>query len=266
MSSSPPRAATSPPTPTIVPDEEQDLGERFAEQAQVLVEHLDELRMRLIVSLSCVALGTVIGWIVAPRVIDAFAQRVDRLIYVAVTEAFFARFKIALAVGVLLALPVIVHQAWRFVLPALFPDEERIIRPMVWTGLLLLAMGFAFGYWVVYPLSLSFFLQFGTEGLRPAISINRHLAFFLGTTLSFGMAFQMPLVILTLVRMGVITAVWLRQMRRQALFFAFVVGALLTPADAVSQVLMAIPLFVLYEIAVVCAPRFEPKGASTQGE
>lgn len=252
------------PSPQVSPnspDQASDLGTLFAEQAYALVEHLDELRIRLLLGLGAFLVAAMAGWFLVPAVLDLFTQSVGRLIFVAPAEAFFARLKIAAAVGLFLSLPVIIYQAWRFVLPALFPDETRIVRPMVWGGLILLLVGFAFGYTLVYPISLAFFLNFGTEGLRPAITISRHLGFVFGTTVSFGLAFQLPLIILTLVRMGVFTASRLREMRRPALFFAFVLGGLLTPSDIVSQALMAVPLIALYELAVVLAPRFEPPSA-----
>ncbi len=254
-----PQASPSRPDPG-------DLGALLGEQADALVEHLDELRVRLIIALGAFLIATVAGWYLVPAVLELFVQAVGRIIFVAPTEAFFARFKIAATVGLVLSLPVILYQLWRFVLPALFPDETRIVRPMVWAGLLLLLGGLGFGYTVVYPVSLAFFLNFGTEGLRPAISISRHLGFVFGTTVSFGLVFQLPIVLLTLVRMGIFTAGRLREIRKPAIFFAFVAAAVMTPSDVVSQMLMAVPLIALYELSVILAPRFEPPTAGVDGE
>ena len=236
----------------------EDLGERFEAQARALVEHLEELRWRLIVCLLAFGAATAAGWFYVPDVLRYFSATVGRLIFVAPAEAFFARFKIAAGIGLVVSLPVILVQAWRFVLPALFPEEKRVLRSFVWIGVGLFAAGLAFGFFVAYPVSLAFFLGFGTEGLRPAIVISRHLGFFLGTTASFGLAFQLPLVVLALVRLGAVTPERLREMRRSAVFFAFVAAAALTPADAVSQILMALPLVGLYELAVLLAPHFLP--------
>lgn len=227
------------------------------EEGHALVEHLDELRMRLIFSLAAFVLASVYGWTLAPGVFAFFHDQVGRLIFVAPAEAFFTRLKIAFTIGLLIASPVIVHQAWRFVLPALFPHEKRVFRGILWSGAALFAAGAAFGFFAVYPISLRFFMSFGTSGLNPAIVISRHLGFFLGTTLSFGIAFQLPLVLLALARLGAVTSERLREWRKPALFFAFVIAGALTPADAVSQLLMAIPLTLLYELAVRLSPRFE---------
>lgn len=236
----------------------EDLGERFAAQASAFVEHLEELRFRLIVSCLAFVAAASVGWLLVPQVLDRFAQSVGRLIFVAPAEAFFVRLKIAAAIGLLLALPIILYQAWRFVLPALFPDERQALQVFVGAGGVLFLLGLAFGYFVAYPLALAFFLSFGGEGVRPAIVASRHLGFFLGTTLSFGVAFQLPVVLLALVRLGVVTPERLRELRRVALFLAFVAAAVLTPADGVSQFLMAGPLVALYELTLLAAPRFVP--------
>ena len=255
------KALDETPTSGVVSDVEESpawaLVRLVEEEGHALVEHLDELRVRLIISLAAFVLASVYGWMLAPDVIALFRENVERLIFVAPAEAFFTRFKIAFTIGLLISSPVILHQAWRFVLPALFPHEKRALKGIVWAGAALFAAGLAFGVLVVYPVSLRFFMSFGTDCLSPAIVISRHLGFFLGTTLSFGIAFQLPIVILALARVGVVTSKRLRELRKPALFFAFVIAGALTPADALSQLFMAIPLTLLYELAVRLAPRFE---------
>lgn len=241
----------------------RDLAQILEEEAAALVEHLDELRIRLIISLVAFVLGTCVGWYLTPEVLSVFREAVGRLIFVAPAEAFFTRLKIAASIGLLLSAPVTLIQAWRFVLPALFPSEKQVIRLFLWVGSALFAAGLLFGYFAVYPTALKFFLAFGTEGLRPAIVVSQHIGFFLGTTLSFGVAFQIPLVFLLLVRLGVFTAARLRELRRPALFGSFVVAAAMTPTDGVSQFMMAIPLAILYEIAVWLAPTMERKDEPT---
>lgn len=229
------------------------------EEGEALVEHLAELRVRLIVYGLALAASSVIGWELAPLLLRRFERSVGRLIYIAPAEALLTHFKIAITLGFILSLPVGLYQLWRFVLPGLFPEEKRLLRTFLWMGSLLFAAGLAFGYLVVYPVSLAFFLQFGTGDLRAAIVVSRHLAFFVGTTLSFGVAFQLPLALLLLVKAGVLTAARLKEMRKPAIFFCAVGAALLTPADAVSHIMMAVPLSLLYELAVRLAPRFEKR-------
>lgn len=239
------------------------LAKFLEEEGEALVEHLDELRWRLIASIGVLAVCSLIGWGFVPEVLAFFQRSVERLIYVAPAEAFFARLKIALTIGLLLSSPFTLFQLWRFVLPALFPEEKRLLRAVLWTGVLLFFGGLAFGLFVVYPVALGVFLSFGTKGLRPAIVVSRHLGFFLGTTLSFGIAFQLPVVVWLLVRVGLFTTEQLRKSRKGALFFCFVAAAAFTPADALSQLMMAIPLVLLYELSLHVAPRFERRSGST---
>lgn len=227
------------------------------EEGEALVEHLDELRRRIVISLVAFVAASVVGWFFTDDVLRFFQASVERLIFVAPAEAFFTRLKIAASIGLLLSSPVILWQAWNFVLPALFPEERRVLRTFVAMALTLLAAGIGFGFALVYPLALSFFLSFSAEGLNPAIVVSRHLGFFLGTTLSFGIAFQIPLAFLAAVRLGALTADRLRENRKVAVFFSFVVATMMTPSDVISQVMMAVPLAILYEVAVWLAPRFE---------
>ena len=227
------------------------------EEGEALVQHLDELRARLIAYLASLVVASFAGWRLSPYVLRQFEEAVGRLIYIAPAEALMTRVKVAIILGFIFSMPVGLYQIWRFVLPALFPEEKSLLRLFMWMGSLLFATGLIFGYTVVYPVSLSFFMQFETEGLRAAIVVSKHLSFFLGTTLSFAVAFQLPLVLLILVRAGIFTSQRLREMRRPAVFFCAVAAALLTPADSVSHVLMAVPLALLYELVIWVAPRFE---------
>lgn len=238
------------------------LAKFLEEEGEALVEHLDELRWRLIVVLAVLVVGSIVGWSLVPEVLAFFQRATGRLVYVAPAEAFFARLKIAAAIGLLLTAPFALFQMWRFVLPALFPEEKRLLRAVLWMGLLLFFGGFAFGLCVVYPTALRFLLSFGTEGLRPAIVVTRHLGFFLGTTLSFGIAFQLPVLLWFLVRLGVLSVQRLRRSRKEALFLCFVAAGALTPADALTQVMMAVPLALLYELALIVAPWFERRSGS----
>lgn len=227
------------------------------EEGEALVYHLDELRTRLIVYAGALVVASVGGWKLAPFLLRQFEGAVGRLIYIAPAEAMLTQVKIAIVLGFVLSLPIGLYQLWRFVVPALFPEEKSLLRTFLWMGSLLFAGGLAFGYTVVYPIALSFFMQFATEGLRAAIVVSKHLSFFVGTTVTFGVAFQLPLALLILVRAGVFSAQRLREMRRPAIFFCAVAAAILTPADVISHVLMAVPLAILYELSVRVAPRFE---------
>lgn len=234
------------------------------QEAEGLVEHLAELRIRLIIYLVALGAGSIAGWWLTPHLLALFAKSVGRLIFIAPAEALLTKIKIAFSLGFVFSLPVGLFQLWRFVAPALFPEEKSLFRWFLGLGSFLFASGLVFGYTVVYPVALSFFLRFDTEGLRAAIVVSRHFLFFLGTTLSFALAFQLPLALLILVRAGIVSAARLKEMRRPAIFFCAVAAAVLTPADAVSHLLMAVPLAILYELTVWLAPRFERREDSPE--
>ncbi|HLT58241.1 MAG TPA: twin-arginine translocase subunit TatC [Limnochordales bacterium] len=214
-------------------------------------EHLAELRSRLLVSLAALTAGSVVGWFLVPGMLRHFAQHIARrFVFVAPAEAFTTYLKMAVLIGAALASPIIVLEAWRFVLPALFPHERRVLQRFLPASLGLFAFGVAFGYLAVYPLALRFLLGFGTETVQPALSVARFLNFFISVTVPFGLVFQFPLVLIILVRIGIVSVERLMSLRKMVWFLSFVVGALLTPPDAVSQVMMAVPLIVMFELTL----------------
>ncbi len=215
------------------------------------VEHLTELRRRLLICLAAFVAGSVFGWMAAPHLLRRFMADIGRtFVFVSPGEAFASHLKLALLVGLALALPVIVVQGWLFVLPALFPHERRAARRYLVPSFLLFVGGVAFAYFAVYPLVLYFLLGFGTEQVQPAIAVGRFLTFLTSLTLPFGLVFQFPVVLMALVELEMVDVATLMRLRRMVFFLAFVVGALLTPPDAASQILMAAPIVVLYELTL----------------
>lgn len=211
-------------------------------------EHLTELRRRLIITLVFLFIGSVGGWFLVPPLVTKFAADLARtFVFISPAEAFMSFLKVALAAGVAFASPIVVLQAWQFVLPGLFPHEQRVARAFIVPSLLLFFGGLAFAYFGVYPLALRFLLGFGGEQAEPVISIARFLTFFFGVTVPFGFVFQFPLVLVVLVRLRIFSATMLRRMRRFVYFASFVIGALLTPPDVASQIMMAAAIIVLYE-------------------
>lgn len=221
------------------------------------VEHLTELRYRILVSLGALVLCSVIGWYLIPRIVAIIVGMVGPLIFVTPAEAFVSYLKIAFTVGVFFSSPVLFWQAWQFVLPALFPHERAAIARAAPAAIGLFSAGLAFSYFLIVPIVLRFLLGFGTEHLVPALSIGRFLSFFLGVTLPFGLVFEIPLVVLLLTHLELVSLERLRAIRKFVLLGSFVVGAMLTPPDVTSQVLMAIPIIVLYEAALIVAARRE---------
>lgn len=218
-----------------------------------LTEHLEELRYRLLVSLAALAVGCVAGWRITPHLLDWLEGRAGQLVVVTPAEAFVTYLKLAFALGLALASPVIVAQAWLFVVPGLYPHEVALAARLGPAAGVLFALGLAFGGAVIYPVAMRFLLAQAGPGVVPALSVSRFVSFLSGLVLPFGLVFEMPLVAYGAGRLGVLRPATLVRFRRWAVLLAFVVGAVLTPPDVVSQVLMAGPLVVLYEISIVTA-------------
>ena len=242
--------------------EQVDSSSEYVLPEMTTEEHLAELRRRILVSLAALAAGTAVGWFLVPDMLRRFAADTQRsFVFVAPAEAFTAYLKMALLIGAALASPVIVLEAWRFVLPALFPHEQRLLGRYLPASFSLFAMGVAFGYFAVYPVALRFFLGFGSESVRPVIAVGRFLSFFISVTVPFGVVFQLPIVLAVLVRLEMVTVAGLVRLRKMVYFLAFVVGAILTPPDAVSQVMMALPLIILFELTLWRMRKGERSGA-----
>lgn len=226
-------------------------GSEYVLPEMTTEEHLAELRRRLLICLAAVSVGSVVGWLMTPGLLQRFSADIGRtFVFVSPAEAFSSYIKMSLFVGLGLASPVILVQAWLFVLPALFPHERRAARRYLLPSFALFAVGIVFAFFAVYPLALQFLLGFGSERVQPYISVARFLTFFISVTLPFGLVFQFPVVLLVLVQIEMVTVAMLHQMRRIVYFMAFVVGAILTPPDVASQVLMAIPIILLYELTL----------------
>jgi sec-independent protein translocase protein TatC len=232
-----------------------------------VVEHLDELRRRLIICLIAVGVTSVVGFVFYRRIFDwllhpyqeasrAIPEEVritDALVASSPTEPFLTFIKIGLFVGFLLALPVLLYQLWRFITPGLTRRERRMAIPFVLVSLVLFAAGTVFAFFVA-PRGLAFLFSFGGENLVPLLTVDRYLSFLIFLILAFGLSFEMPLVLLFLAGARVITTVQMRGWRRYAYLGTAVFAAVATPTqDPYTMLLMWIPLVLLYEGAIMVA-------------
>lgn len=192
--------------------------------------------------------ASVAAWPLVPDVVSFLASQVGRLVFVTPAEAFVSMVKIAAILGLIAASPIILVEAWLFVLPGLFPNERRLVYRLAPVVILLFVLGILFSWFVMLPFMLTFFLGFETERIHATITISRFLSFLIGVTLPFGLVFQLPLITYTLTRVGAVSARFWGQMRRYVILLAFIIAAILTPPDPVSQPLLAIPLLLLYEV------------------
>ena len=234
---------------------------RSVDDKMPFMEHLGELRTRIMRSLYCLLAGLAVSLPFAERITDFLARPVTKLgyklVFTAPAEAFWVQMKVALITGLFISAPGILWQVWAFIAPGLHAHEKKYAAPFVIIGSLLFLIGGAFSIFVVTPYAISFLLSYSRPGLKPMITIENHIDFLLKFTLAFGAVFELPLIITLASRMGLVTAKVLAKNRKYAILGAFIIGAVLTPTpDAFNQTLMAGPLIILYEVGIICARIF----------
>ncbi len=226
------------------------------EQKQAIREHLMALRKVLIVCFAAIAVGFVaafyfiidplLKWITAP--IEA---RGVQVIYTAVSEALTTKLKVSLVSGIVLAFPIIIWQVWTFIKPALYPKERRSFRVFFFFALMLFLLGIVFCYASVFFLAIDFFMISGENLATPMLSLDKYINFLFGFLLPFGVAFMLPVFIYITTRIGLTTPQMLSSKRKYVILGIFVLAAILTPPDVVSQIMLGLPMLLLYEIGII---------------
>jgi sec-independent protein translocase protein TatC len=225
---------------------------------QGLISHLIELRSRILKMLVSVLLIFVvltpfaqdIYHILAQPLLNALPEGAS-MIATDVASPFLAPFKLTLVVAFFIAIPYILYHIWGFIAPALYRNEKKLIAPLLFSSSLLFYAGMAFAYFVLFPVAFAFLTSFAPEGVVVSTDISSYLSFVLTIFFAFGIAFEIPIAIILLCWTGVTTPQKLRQKRPYVIVGAFVVGMLLTPPDVMSQVLLAIPMWILFEVGVI---------------
>lgn len=232
-----------------------------------LWDHIGEMRRRI---LKCVAavIAAFAGLLyVGPeRVMDLVSGPVKaqgvQFIYLGLADVLYVQLKVVFLCAVLLASPVLLWQLWAFVRPALYPEERTLALGWLFAAVFLFAAGVAFGYTAVFLSALSFFVYVGADMALPLLAIDRYVNFLLAFVIPFGLIFEMPLACTILAKAGLLHSETLRKGRRFAILLSFIVGAFLTPPDVVSQIMMALPTVLLFEISIGCvkwAERRQPE-------
>ncbi len=234
------------------------------EEKQPFLSHLEELRNRLIACLIAVAVGFGICYFFKDWLLNILTSPIkpampedSHLIFTGPTEMFLTQLKVALIGGILITLPFIFYQMWMFVAPGLYQREKQAMFPLIFYSTVLFLIGAVFAYMVVLPIAFQFLLGFGNQGpdavtpVKPLISIKEGFGFSIKMLFAFGIAFQLPIAIFFLTRMGVVTPEFLKKKRAYAILLTFIAGALLTPPDVFSQCLLALPLMLLYEVGII---------------
>ena len=240
---------------------------RSVDDKMPFMEHLGELRIRIMRSLFALLIGLGIALPFAERITDFLARPVTKLgyklVFTAPAEAFWVQMKVALICGLFISAPGILWQVWAFIAPGLHEHERKYALPFVLIGSVMFLAGGAFSLFVVTPYAINFLLSYARDTLQPMITLENHIDFLLKFTLAFGGVFELPLIITILSRMGVVTPKMLARNRKYAILGSFIAGAILTPTpDAFNQALMAGPLILLYEVGIICARIFGRKRAA----
>ena len=240
----------------------------MSEARMPLTAHLEELRRRIIYCAYAVGAGFIVCYFFKEKLFEILMlpllqvlpkDHPSGLIYTAPHEAFMTYLKVSFLAGTGLAVPVILFQVWRFIAPGLYDEEKRYFIPVVLLSSFFFLGGALFGYFVVFPFGFQFFVSFATDFISPMISTKEYLSFASRLLFAFGFIFELPIFAFFLARLGILHSSFLRRQRKYAILVIFIVAAFLTPPDVFTQMLMAGPLLILYELSVIVVRVFERK-------
>jgi sec-independent protein translocase protein TatC len=237
------------------------------EEKMPFTAHLEELRTRIIRIIIAAGIGFGVCWYFKEWLFQVITKPLARvlppnsyMIYTSLPEAFFNYMKISFYASLFLTSPYILYQLWKFISPGLYKSEKKYMLPFVISSTILFICGILFGYYLALPPAFSFFVEFSSDFLRPMFSLREYLSLSLKLLLAFGVSFELPVVIFFLAKIGVVSSKMLSRNRRYAILIIFIAAAVLTPSpDAITQIIMAVPLMGLYEIGIIVAKLAEKK-------
>ncbi len=242
-----------------------------------LLDHLIELRRRMLFSFIgmliaffvCYAFaGHIYNFLVQPLADLTEGQAGRRMIFTALHEAFFTQIKVAFFAALCISFPILAGQLWGFIAPGLYKKEKSAFLPFLLATPFLFGLGAAVVYYLVIPLAWKFFLSFeqpGSDGILPMElepKVDQYLSLVMRLIFAFGVCFELPVLIVLLTKVGMATSAGLKAKRKYAILIAFIVAAILTPPDVISQVLLAVPVILLYEISIICSQIIEKRAGS----
>ena len=243
--------------------DQQDVDSMSEENEHVsepFISHLIELRQRILWSLGFVLVlflvlapfaNDLYGWFAKP-LMSALPEG-SSMISTEPHGPFFVPFKFTFFISIALAIPFLIYQIWAFIAPGLYQNERRIVFPLIFSSTLLFYLGILFAYYAVFPLIFSFFAGTAPEGVAVMTDINAYMSFALKLFFAFGLAFEVPVATVLLAKMGVVSVESMSEKRPYVILFAFVIGMLMTPPDVFSQILLAVPVCLLFELGLLCA-------------
>ena len=232
----------------------------MSDSQDTFISHLIELRSRLIHSIIAVLIVflCLVNWardiytLLAQPLVAALPQG-GHMIATDVAGAFFVPMKVTLMVAFLMALPYVLYQVWTFIAPGLYVSERKFVLPLLIASVFLFFMGMSFAYFAVFPTVFGFVNKFAPDGVAVMTDIDKYLSFVMTMFLAFGVTFEVPVIVVLLVRTGIVSIAKLKEIRPYVIVGAFVAGALFTPPDILSQFMMALPICLLYEVGILCA-------------
>lgn len=237
---------------------------------ETFISHLVELRERLLRAVAAVVVVFVCLMPFAGQIYDLLAQPMiqtlpqgTRMIATGVVTPFFVPVKVTLMVAFVFALPVVLYQAWAFVAPGLYAHEKQLVLPLVFASTVLFILGMAFCYFFVFNTVFRFIAEFAPKSITPAPDIEQYLAFVMTMFVAFGVTFEVPVIVVVLARFGIVPLQKMREARPYVIVGAFVVAAVVTPPDVMSQVLLAVPLCLLFEVGLIVARFVKPKAGES---
>jgi len=218
-----------------------------------VVDHLNELRRRIIYIIISVAITSGVGYFFIDEILHFIitAGGIDKLVFINPTEAFFVIVKLSVLAGVIAAMPFILYQVWKYIGVALKKDERKYLIYFGPVSYILFLIGAGFAFRAVLPLGIKFLLSFSKQNISPMITLSAYVGFLSKMVTAFGLMFELPLVVLFLSKIGLVTPEKLKKGRKYAIVVIFIVAALLTPPDVVSQIMLAGPILLLYEISIL---------------
>ena len=239
---------------------------------ETFLSHLFELRDRIIKASLAIILVFICLVYWAPDIFHLFAQPLlqalpagGKMIVTDVTGSFFVPMKVTMLVAFIIALPVVMYQLWAFIAPGLYLHERKLILPLVVSSYTLFIIGMAFAYFLVFPTVFKFMASYNAPlGAEMSTDIDNYLSFAMTTFLAFGITFEVPVVVVVLVRMGMVPLAKLKEIRPYVIVGAFVISAVVTPPDVLSQLLLAVPMTLLYELGLLIARFYVPKPSEDQ--
>lgn len=230
-----------------------------------LKPHIADLRKRLVISTITVVVmffvcfsfyEPILNWMMVP--VEASLPKNSQMVAVEIQETFFTAMKVAFFGGFIISLPVIFWQLWLFLAPGLYDHEKKLVVPFVFFATLMFLLGASFAYYIVVPVGFDFLIAFGNSVVSVLPSIGKYVGFFTKLLIGFGIAFELPVITFFLAKIGLVNDQMLKDFFRYAVVLIFIVAAVLTPPDVISQVLMAAPLLILYGVSIYIAKVFNP--------